>query len=91
MRLATRHEVETRRDGGEPQACDVVFDMLADYEGIDTNSGNITLYDYIEPDALNSLFAHNPEAITAVAIEIEEVIVTVWENDGLYAHVSDSE
>ncbi|WP_438267436.1 HalOD1 output domain-containing protein [Haladaptatus halobius] len=55
----------------------------------DTNSGNFTLYDYIEPDAFNSLFAHNPEAITAVAIEIEEVIVTVWENDGLYAHVSD--
>jgi hypothetical protein len=48
-----------------------------------------TLYDHIDPDALNSLFQADADATIRVAFTIEDYVVTIWGDEGIHIHVRD--
>ncbi|WP_266083120.1 HalOD1 output domain-containing protein [Haladaptatus caseinilyticus] len=50
-----------------------------------------TLYDHIDPDALNSLFQADANATITVAFTVEDYDVTIWGDEGIYIHVRDGD
>ncbi|GAA0260105.1 HalOD1 output domain-containing protein [Haladaptatus pallidirubidus] len=50
---------------------------------------DFTLYDHIDPDALDSLFQADADAPITVTFAVEEYDVTIWGDVGIHIHVQD--
>ncbi len=47
---------------------------------MDLDSADWTLYDYIDPDSLDSLFDHEGNTITSLEFMVKGKTVTVWQD-----------
>ncbi|WP_227357083.1 HalOD1 output domain-containing protein [Haladaptatus salinisoli] len=83
------HETPTGRT--PTNACEIALEALADCDSIDLDSPEFRFYDHVDPDALNDLFAHHPDTIHSVELEIKGVTLEIWEDDGFYARVREDE
>ncbi len=82
---------ETPTGGTPTNASEIALEALADCDSIDLDSPRFRFYDYVDPDALNDLFAHRPDTINSVELEIKGVTLEIWEDEGLYARVREDE
>ncbi|GAB3019106.1 HalOD1 output domain-containing protein [Natronobiforma cellulositropha] len=58
-----RHRVRYGREQGEPPSV-AVATALADYHGEDVRATSTHLYDYVDPEALDALFADRYDGTT---------------------------
>jgi Halobacterial output domain 1 len=82
---------EAAGDQGNVKACDIALKALAEYDGTNLTSPDFRLYDHVDPDALDDLFLHRPDAIDSVVLEVDGAMLEIWENEGLYARVLEKE
>jgi Halobacterial output domain 1 len=82
---------EAADDQGTVTACDIALKALTEYDGIDLRSPDFTLYDHVDPDALDDLFTHRPDTIDSVVLEVDGATLEIGENEGLYARVLEKE
>jgi hypothetical protein len=66
-----------------------VLRALEEAHGTTLTDADFTLYDYIDPDALNSLFQADANATITVDFTIEAYVVTIWADEGIHIHVQD--
>ncbi|WP_227357314.1 HalOD1 output domain-containing protein [Haladaptatus salinisoli] len=78
---------ERRSDGGKVQVHEIVVKALEEHDGIDVESGEWTLYDYIDPDSLDALFSKEGNTVTAVEFTVKGATVTVWQDGEVHAKV----
>lgn len=74
-------------DGGKTRVHQVVVEALEDHDGVDLDSGDWVLYDYVDPDPLDDLFDHDGNTVMSVKFEIEEATVTVWHDGEVHVKV----
>ncbi|WP_458206759.1 HalOD1 output domain-containing protein [Haladaptatus sp. NG-SE-30] len=72
---------------GEIRIHEVVVEALEDHDGIELDSGEWTLYDCIDPDSLDDLFAHEGTTISSVEFTVKGATVTVWQNGEIHVKV----
>jgi hypothetical protein len=72
--------VQYDRDENEPPSI-AVATALATYHGEDVTASSIRLYDYVDPESLDSLFASRHDGrdrpVGTVEFEVEDLTVTV--------------
>ncbi|WP_227357086.1 HalOD1 output domain-containing protein [Haladaptatus salinisoli] len=74
----------------QPKASTIIVEALEEYDGFSFKRRDSTLYDFVNPDALNSLFAHTHDEDVSVQFDIHDVTVTVWRSNGeISARVND--
>ena len=78
MSVRSRPESDVTR----PSACTAIIEALDEYSDFDFQATGSTLYDFVDAEALDSLFDHNPDANVSVQFEIHDATVTVWKEDG---------
>jgi Halobacterial output domain 1 len=61
-----------------------VLSALEETHETPLTDAEFTLYDYIDPDALNSLFRADADATIRVAFTIEDYVVTIWGDEGIH-------
>ncbi|WP_458190783.1 HalOD1 output domain-containing protein [Haladaptatus sp. NG-WS-4] len=89
--MSTRNQRTLSSSTEHAQASTVVIEALREYDGIDVDDGEFRLYDFIEPDALDTIFSHRPTASVSIQFEIREATVTVWRTaDEILARVGHS-
>ncbi len=75
-----RRHIQYERDADEPPSIAAAM-ALAQYFGNDVTATSTRLYDYIEPDALDSLFADTNRgarrATGTVEFEVDDAVVTI--------------
>ncbi|WP_175424301.1 HalOD1 output domain-containing protein [Haladaptatus sp. W1] len=79
--MSVRNEASTFSSTGRSEASTVIIEALREYDGIDVERGEFRLYDFIDPDALNSIFSHRPTASISIQFDIHETTITVWRTD----------
>ncbi|WP_458191020.1 HalOD1 output domain-containing protein [Haladaptatus sp. NG-WS-4] len=80
-------EPERYTDGGKIHVHEIVVEALEEHDGIDVDSGEWVLYDYINPDALDELFSHERNTISSVEFTVKGATVTVWQDGEVHAKV----
>lgn len=79
-------------DRSQREASTIVLEALDEHDDFDWETMDSTLYDFVDTDALNSVFTHDGNAEISVQFDVEEVTVTVWQSDTeLYSRVSERE
>jgi hypothetical protein len=73
--------------GDTTRAHQVVVEALEDHGEFNEDSREWTLYDHIDPDALDNLFNHEGNSNPSVTFEAEGVTVTVWKDGEVHATV----
>jgi Halobacterial output domain 1 len=76
-----------RCHGGGTPVHELVTEALKEHDETDVDSGEWTLYDYIDPDALDSLFTHEGNTIPSVEFTVRGATVTVWQDDDVQVKV----
>src|SRR6056297_1957054 len=75
-----RRHIQYERDADEPPSIAAAM-ALAQYFGDDVTATSTRLYDYIEPDALDSLFAETNRGAErptgTVEFEVDDAVVTI--------------
>ncbi|MFH5802115.1 HalOD1 output domain-containing protein [Haladaptatus sp. CMAA 1911] len=66
-----------------------VLSALGEAHETAITDAEFTLYDHIDPDALDSLFQADADATIRVAFTIEDYVVTIWGDKGIHIHVRD--
>jgi Halobacterial output domain 1 len=66
-----------------------VLSALEEVHETAITNAEFTLYDHIDPDALDSLFQADADATVRVAFTIEDYVVTIWGDEGIHIHVRD--
>ena len=72
--------------GHDAQASMEVIEALIECDGLDFESQDWILYDYIDPDALDAIFSRTNSV--KVEFTIEETTVTVWQDEHIHVHVN---
>ena len=74
------HCVRYDRDENEPPSI-AVAEALAAYHGEDVTASSVRLYDHVDPEALDSLFASRYDgrdrSVGSVVFEVDDLTVTV--------------
>jgi hypothetical protein len=68
-----------------------VLSALEEVHETAITDAEFTLYDHINPDALDSLFQADADATIKVVFTIEAYVVTIWGDEGIHIHVRDDE
>ena len=88
--------------GGNDQAIDTytpdqnrtlseaVLEVIEKHKSTDLRQSSVTLYDSIDPDALNRLFKHDAEPNIRVQFDFNDVQVYLWGNHDVEIRVTDS-
>ena len=79
--------LERRSDGGIIPVHEIVVKALEEHDGIDVDSGEWALYDYIDPDSLDDLFSKEGNTVTSVEFTVKGATVTVWQDGEVHAKV----
>lgn len=66
----------------KPKASTLVLEALEQCDDFDVHARGVTLYDFVDVDALNSLFDHSRNANLSVEFDIQDLTVSVWQSDG---------
>jgi hypothetical protein len=64
------------------QATTSVVDALTTHDEVRLQEDGLTLFDFVDPDAMDQLFAHESASAVSVQFTIQDTIVTVYESDG---------
>jgi hypothetical protein len=87
MRMWVTSKLGKRSDGGKVQVHEIVVEAIKEHDEIDVDLGDWTLYDYVDPDALDDLFNHEGNTIISVKFTVQGAIVTVWQDSEIHAKV----
>ena len=71
------------------QASQRVLEALQECDEVDLTSWSSTLYDHIDPDALDNLFAHSEHSIAYIEFQVEDATVFVWEEDEICVSIEE--
>ena len=67
-----------------------VLEALQECDEVDFASWSSTLYDHVDPDALDSLFAHPGHSVAFVEFQVEDATVLIWDDDGISVSVEEA-
>ena len=62
-------------------ACEAIVEALEEHESCNFLKTGSTLYDYVNTEALDTLFDHNPSVNLSIEFELEDVTVEVWRKE----------
>lgn len=77
------------RPGRDRSLSDTVLRAIADCKGADLKESDFTLYESIDPDALNNLFRHSAAPEVMVDFTVEDVHVRCWGDRDVEVRVTD--
>jgi hypothetical protein len=66
----------------------VVLEAIATYKDEDLTANHCSLYDDIDPDALDNIFRDDPQPNTVVEFDTDDVRVMLWGNGGVEIRVT---
>jgi len=62
----------------ETTACTAILAALENHDDCSFQVDNLTLYDFLDTEALTSLFNHKTDANVSITFDIHDVTVEVW-------------